>query len=241
MAMSILVVGERGMLGQAVCQAVIEAGHTLIAPHSRDAVSQVIINCIGVIPSRMRELEYMIHANAVLPHLLVERHKDQHVVHVSTDCVFSGGVNKLHTVLDVPDPIDLYGASKRAGEISMFTRPNVTVVRTSFIGRKHGLLPWLLDSTGDVPGWTNAIWSGSLVEIVARKIVDVATGWPRGIIHIAAPAISKYDVLVAIKEAMSLDNVNIVPTDYPRIYRGLEPTPGFELPWFGSAVLELAR
>jgi dTDP-4-dehydrorhamnose reductase len=62
-----------------------------------------------------------------------------HLVHVSTDYVFDGRLDRPYREWDPPDPQSVYGASKRAGEIeALALGPAATVVRTSWLSGEHG-------------------------------------------------------------------------------------------------------
>ncbi|KKM85062.1 hypothetical protein LCGC14_1292750, partial [marine sediment metagenome] len=148
-----------------------------------------------------------------------------HLIHVSTDCVFSGlkPTWMPYTLLDRPDATDPYGRSKLAGEPE---GAHVTVVRTSFIGPRHGLWQWLVSrEPGErVKGWRNAMWSGSTVWQVAWELVRMAADPPGGLVHLATPEpVSKLSVLEHLKAALGLD-VEIVADDVPAINRGLFPS-----------------
>src|SRR5262249_3122136 len=64
------------------------------------------------------------------------RRADAHLVHVSTDYVFSGDQPAPYGERDAPDPRPWYGRSKRAGEHEV--GPEATVVRTSWVCGEHG-------------------------------------------------------------------------------------------------------
>ncbi|KKL48421.1 hypothetical protein LCGC14_2325700, partial [marine sediment metagenome] len=113
----------------------------------------------------------------------------------------------------------------------------VTVVRTSFIGVDHGLMAWFLQSLhvdGFVGGWANAIWSGSTVDEVARRLVAMVDDPPGGIVHLATEKpISKWEVLVHLKQLWpGADSITVNRTETPRINRALipnvEPLPHIE-------------
>ncbi|MEI7992833.1 MAG: sugar nucleotide-binding protein, partial [Actinomycetota bacterium] len=62
-----------------------------------------------------------------------------HLVHVSTDYVFSGLLDRPHTEQDVPDPLSAYGRSKLAGErAALASLPTATVARTSWLCGEYG-------------------------------------------------------------------------------------------------------
>jgi dTDP-4-dehydrorhamnose reductase len=61
---------------------------------------------------------------------------DAHLVYVSTDYVFDGTSAVPYTEWDHPNPVSVYGRSKRAGELEV--RPGATIVRTSWVNGARG-------------------------------------------------------------------------------------------------------
>ena len=119
------------------------------------------------------------------------------LIQISTDCVYSGRRGG-YAESDLPDPVDLYGRSKLAGEPeggAMLT------LRTSMIGRElassHGLLEWFLAQEGEVRGFTEAFFTGPTASVLARVICDLIENHPRleGTWHLGAEPISKHDLL----------------------------------------------
>ena len=147
------------------------------------------------------------------------------LVHLSTDCVFSGARGG-YTETDVPDASDMYGRSKLLGEVT--AEPALTL-RTSMIGlglyRKTSLVDWFLAQKGRVQGYRNAIFSGPTTRELARVIATLLERHPQasGLYHVSAAAISKYDLLLKLRERLRLP-VEIVPADEPRIDRSLDST-----------------
>jgi dTDP-4-dehydrorhamnose reductase len=61
-----------------------------------------------------------------------------HLVAVSTDYVFDGTSAEPYNEWDPPNPLSVYGRSKRAGELEVLTGlPGSTVVRTSWVCGPH--------------------------------------------------------------------------------------------------------
>lgn len=57
-----------------------------------------------------------------------------HLVHISTDYVFDGTLDRPYSENDAPNPLGVYGRSKLAGELAVLQRaPTATVVRTSWL------------------------------------------------------------------------------------------------------------
>ena len=124
----------------------------------------VVVNCIGIVKQVVaaHAADEVWATNAALPHRLAERCERAAVrlIHISTDCVFSG-TSGPYDEDEPPDPVDLYGQAKLAGEIG---GPHLTL-RTSFIGpqlgRADGLFEWLRsNASGTVPGFVNVRFSG---------------------------------------------------------------------------------
>lgn len=170
--------------------------------------ANTIINAIGRIKQRdlNEDVAKLIEINSLFPHRLAEhcRKFDRRLVHFSTDCVFSGRTGN-YSETDLPDPVDLYGQSKWLGDV---TGPNVFTLRTSFIGlepnRKASLIEWFLAQTQPISGYTQAIYSGfTTLEMV--RIVALVLSAPKelaGLYHVSSSPISKYDLLVSLRDAL---------------------------------------
>lgn len=179
----------------------------------------VVVNCIGVIKQRdaARAPIPSITLNALLPHKLAEWAGGWggRLIHFSTDCVFSGKTGG-YTEDSPSDAEDLYGKSKYLGEVAS---GNALTLRTSIIGRElshfRSLLEWFLSQKGQrVRGFTRVIYSGVTTNHLAELVCGIAAGRPglSGLYQVAAPPISKHDLLRMIREAYRLD-VEIVPDD----------------------------
>jgi dTDP-4-dehydrorhamnose reductase len=184
-----------------------------------DGVMQVItefrpdavVNAIGIIKQRAeaKNIISSLEINSLLPHriALACRTVGARFVHMSTDCVFSGRKGR-YCEADQPDGEDLYGRTKLLGEVA---EPHCITLRTSMIGpelsRKSGLLEWFLAQRGQtVKGFTKAIFSGLPTVELARVIERVLVQAPKiqGVYHVAAQPISKYDLLVLIRDRLHL-------------------------------------
>jgi dTDP-4-dehydrorhamnose reductase len=172
---------------------------------------EAVVNAIGIVKQRPESKEVIpsLEINSLLPHrlALVCRTVKARLVHLSTDCVFSGRKGN-YCEADQPDAEDLYGRTKLLGEV---TEPHCITLRTSMIGpelsRKTGLLEWFLAQRGQtVKGYDKAIFSGfptsELARIVERILLDVPKAY--GVYHVAAAPISKYDLLTLIRNRLRL-------------------------------------
>jgi dTDP-4-dehydrorhamnose reductase len=171
----------------------------------QDIRPDVVVNAVGLIKQapEIRDAVRAIAVNALFPHLLAEEcaQRDVRLIHVSTDCVFSG-TRGNYVEADIPDPPDLYGRSKLLGET---TRPSLTL-RTSIIGHELtsslSLVDWFLSQTGTIRGYTRAIYTGVTTPEFARLLRTIVL--PRthlaGLYHVAAEPISKYELLRLIAQ-----------------------------------------
>src|SRR4029077_7382775 len=106
----------------------------------------VVVNAVGIVKqlALAKDPIASIRVNSLLPHVLARMGRDRgfRVVHISTDCVFSGQRGR-YTEADIPDPVGLYARSKLLGELD---GPGVLTLRTSIIGRElqtqNGLVEW---------------------------------------------------------------------------------------------------
>jgi dTDP-4-dehydrorhamnose reductase len=244
------VTGAKGVLGRRVIAALGQAGHEAVGSGHFDAqiehagiVQRVaydlkpdaIINCAGVTPgSKHNDLD-MIAANATGPHVLASLGIE--MIHMSTDCVFSGkwtgqiDGRGWHSDDDNPDPDTLYGRTKLVGEVAA---SYVLNVRGSFVDWEGGLLQWFRTTEErPIPLWKHAYWNGGMASEMAEALVNLLTAdhWGKTI-HVArAPIrVNKALLLYGVAERMgdALRSDDFQEQGSPSIYRELRPT--VELP-----------
>lgn len=232
-SLNIAVLGSTGMLGKAVVNQAQSLGHA-VTPLTRREIdlsnpyhiptlkwADVVINCAGITynhPAYVHPRTVMM-VNGVAPHML--QAQSNKLVQISTDCVFDGRRGG-YTEIDKPNPVDLYGDSKLAGEIY---GPTHLTIRTSFIGVESGLLNWFLSlpDTPEIDGWSNAIWTGFTVSMFARYLFILLDEHPdlAGILHVAGDPISKLDLL-RIAADVWRKRITIEPVTEPAINRSLK-------------------
>ena len=188
---------------------------------------EAVVNAAGIVKQRDAAKEYLpsLEINALLPHRLavICQAAGARLVHVSTDCVFSGRRGN-YTEKDVPDAEDLYGRTKLLGEVG---DPPCITLRTSIIGlelsRKGSLIEWFLDQEGDIKGFTRAIYTGLTTAEMSRVIERVLVEHPElsGVWQVASEPISKYDLLSRFAGILGREDVRIVPDDAVEIDRSL--------------------
>ncbi len=186
----------------------------------------IVINCIGLIKQLADANDPLLALpiNSLLPHRLARLCSlaGARLVHVSTDCVFSGKKGN-YVETDPSDAEDLYGKSKYLGEVDY---PNAITLRTSIIGHElqsaHGLIGWFLSQKEKCEGYARAIFSGLPTVALAQIVRDVVIPRPdlHGVYHVAAKPISKYELLELVAKVYGKE-INIVPDDGLVIDRSL--------------------
>ncbi len=164
----------------------------------------IVINCIGATKHKDDGNQPInaIKFNALFPHRLAQICDllSARLIHISTDCVFSGKKG-LYTENDQPDANDFYGKSKALGEVLY---GDALTIRTSTIGHElnsnYGLLNWFLSQENRCIGFKNAVFSGLPTVVLAQVIRDyiLMDKTLKGLYHIAADPINKYDLLKLI-------------------------------------------
>lgn len=189
----------------------------------------VVINCVGLVKQAAGASDSIssITLNSLLPHQLAAQCESfgSRLIHISTDCVFSGLKGSAYLESDVSDAADLYGRTKFLGEIT--TKSNVLTIRTSYIGNElegaNGLLEWFLAQDGECQGFTKAIYSGLPTVILLQAIEKVLLEHPDlfGLYQVASLPISKYNLLQLIARIFK-KQISITPDDGLIIDRSLD-------------------
>jgi len=176
-------------------------------------------------------------ANRIGPHNLARacRALGARLVHVSTDYVFDGAKPTPYTEEDSPSPIQVYGASKRDGEIAILSElPDALIVRTSFLfgpGRST-FADRVIERarTGEtvraVLDWVNSpTYTLDLAGILVRLVDSEA----KGIVHVSnAGTCSKFEFARTACRIAAIDDPSIEPirrADLPLPAKRPERTP----------------
>ena len=186
----------------------------------------VVVNCIGLTKhhKEAEDPQMALPLNALLPHRMADlcAVAGARLIHVSTDCVFAGTKGN-YAEGDAPDAGDVYGKSKHLGEVDY---PHAITLRTSTIGHElqsaYGLLEWFLSQQGSCKGFNRAIFSGLPNTEFARVVRDVVIPRHelRGLYHVGAEPIGKYELLKLIAKAYG-KQIEIVRDDEFSIDRSL--------------------
>ena len=182
-------------------------------------VPDIIINCIGLLNKNAEDNpEKSILINSYLPHFLESITKlcKIKIIHISTDCVFSGKEgNYLES--SFKNGVGFYAQSKALGEI--INNKDLTI-RTSIIGPEInnngiGLFHWYYNQTGQISGYTNALWTGVTTIELLRAINASIKENLTGLYHLVNnQKISKYDLLNIINDEFKRDVIILKDSKY---------------------------
>lgn len=270
--MKALVLGAGGMAGHVLSIYLRERGHTVVGAArrnlgfcetiiidllDREAVSRllsgneydVVVNCAGVLNRHVDADPFAgIYVNSCLPHLLarISQSSPMRVVHISTDCVFSGNDAGGYYENDFRSADTLYGRSKALGELN--DGKNLTF-RTSIVGPElrpdgEGLFNWFMGRNGETPGYNNAIWTGVTTPVLARAVEKSIETGLTGLYHLTNNIpISKLDLLRLFNNHQR-DAVPVTAAESVRVDKSLRNSRAdfdFPVPSYAIMVAEMAE
>ncbi|MBI3576842.1 sugar nucleotide-binding protein [Candidatus Gottesmanbacteria bacterium] len=184
------------------------------SPYMRAVISQIgrvdfVINCLGIIkPHSLKDPALTLFVNGVLPHILSNLYQEK-LIHITTDCVFSGLKGAPYKETSSSSPNDWYGLSKSLGD----SLTQSLVLRTSIIGPELGtsysLLEWIRSQAGKtVYGFINHNWNGVTTKQFAKvcdAIIRQKSQYPsKGVYHIFSSPVTKYDIVRYINQKYHL-------------------------------------
>jgi dTDP-4-dehydrorhamnose reductase len=101
-----------------------------------------IINCAAytAVDQAESQPEAAFRVNADIPGILglVAEKKKIHLIHVSTDYIYSGKSCVPHLEDELPEPVSVYAKSKYKGELSLMNNPVSMIIRTSWLYSEFG-------------------------------------------------------------------------------------------------------
>lgn len=181
-----------------------------------------VVNCIGILNKDAEDHpSKAIWFNSYFPHFLEEITKEKQikVIHISTDCVFSGKEGG-YTENDIKNGIGFYAQSKALGEL---TNDKDVTIRTSIIGPELnqngiGLFHWFMSQLNDtrLKGFTNAFWSGLTTLELAKVVLEIINQNIMGLIQIVPSSkIDKYNLISLFNSIYKNGEMTIEPNgDY---------------------------
>lgn len=238
--MRILVTGSRGQIGSQI-RKILPDDWELIATDSKtlditnaDSVESmvagfqpdILINTAGYtnVDKAEDDLEkaFAINATGVLN---LARSANQHgvrMLHLSTDYVFDGTKYTPYTESDYPNPLNIYGKSKLAGEVAALSiNPKTLIVRTSGVvsGASNNFLYSVFTAAkrGEKISVVNdQICCPTYAADLAAALITLVRDYPqrRGLFHYTGgTALSWYDFARKIVSAAGLDTALVEKID----------------------------
>lgn len=194
----ILITGGHGQVGQALAHASWPEGVRLHRP-TRDELDltdaaalaeafartpfAAVINAAAftAVDAAETQPDEAFLANAEVPARLAEatRRAGIPLVHISTDCVFDGALDRPYAEDDATAPISVYGASKLAGERAVLSgNPRAAVVRTAWVvsARGRNFVLTILDAAArrsELPVVADVIGSPTSADDLAEALVTL--------------------------------------------------------------------
>lgn len=235
--MRVLVTGAGGQLGRDVAAACEAAGDEVFAfdragldVGSRDAVlgavtalrPHAVVHCAAWTAVDACESDtdraWLVNSLAVRNVADASRRAGAHLVHVSTDYVFSGSKPSPYVEWDPTDPLSVYGRSKLGGEHEALAAGiGATVVRTSWVCGEHGsnMVKTILRLASERPGLSfvdDQIGHPSFCADLAPMLRRLAVDRRPGVHHVTNQgAVSWYEFAREVVAASGRDPAIVSP------------------------------
>lgn len=235
--MKFFVLGATGMVGHAISLYLQEQGHQVItftrtpflltenivgdacdSKQIKDLINKyqfdAVINCIGILNQNAEvNKQEAVFINSYIPHYLayITHGTNTKVIHLSTDCVFSGQNGNYHEN-SLKDGVTFYDRSKALGEID--NKKDITF-RNSIIGPDMkengiGLFNWFVKQNGDIAGYSRAIWTGVTTLVLAKAIEKATKDSLVGLYNLVNNSkISKYELLMLFNQYFKNNQLTI--------------------------------
>ena len=248
----ILLIGSSGQLGRELQQtlpsdALVSVARDTLDLSQPDRIRQlileihphVIINAAAytAVDKAETETELAYAINAIAPAIMAKaaNHIGATLIHISTDYVFNGRKGTFYQEDDDPNPLNVYGASKLAGEENIRQGcDRHLILRTSWVYGVHGkgnFVKTMLRVGADRPevrvvadqvGTPTS--ARSIAEVITQLIPSLETSEAMGTYHFTQSGVASwYDFAVAIFEEarrlnFPLEVERVIPiatADYP--------------------------
>ncbi|WP_394775100.1 dTDP-4-dehydrorhamnose reductase [Flavobacterium sp.] len=202
----------------------------LLQNQLEDIQPNIIFNCAAYTAvdkaETEKELAFTINHKAVELIAKYAFENNAKLIHISTDYVFDGSSSIALNEDEDTNPINIYGASKRAGEIACLKEnPNSIIIRTSWVYSKFGnnfvkTMQRLMQEKDSINVVNDQIGSPTYAADLAQAMITIleSSNWIAGIYNYSNEGeISWYEFALTIKEIGGYDcNVSGIPSaSYP--------------------------
>lgn len=206
---TVAILGGRGMLGTDVARACAAHGFDFEVfdlpqfditnpQHLQRVVSQAttIINCAAYTDVEKAEAEsdlpYQVNATAVGTLCRLAREAGKWVLHISTDFVFDGRLDRPYTETDKPNPINIYGKTKLIGEkllAESSCQHCIMRIQWTYGHARQNFVTKLIghaEAARNIRVVDDQIGSPTATTEVAEVICELLRQKPEGLFHFAA-------------------------------------------------------
>lgn len=179
--MRCLITGARGQVGRATAEHLTRAGYDVLAVSrselditSLDAVNtliadyqpHVVVNAAAMtnVDACETQVDEAFAVNALgVRHLTQAAERvDAHLIHLSTDFVFDGKIDRPYTEYDTTNPLSVYAQSKLGGDIEALAYSRSTTLRVAWV---------FGNSAGDFFSWVlNGVIEGSITSLIDDQV-----------------------------------------------------------------------
>jgi len=253
--MKILITGGRGQLGRDLEEVLLKTGEHELACLGRGELDvtkpgdvqravltsrpEVIIHAAANTNVDQCELDedraYLVNALGARNVAVAAAKAGAKLVYISTDYVFNGRAGRPYTEFDLPDPINVYGKSKLAGEKYVAgLSDKYFIVRTSWLYGRHGknfvktMLNLAKEKT-EVSVVNDQVGSPTYTKDLACFLAELIQTELYGIYHASNSGFcSWFDFARAIFETVSLGQVKARPISTPELNRPA-PRPAYSV------------
>jgi dTDP-4-dehydrorhamnose reductase len=235
--MRLLLTGAKGQLGHSLTQYTPAGWETLFADKVQLDITQannvkkvikefkpnIIINTAAYTAVDKAEVEkeiaYAVNVTGARIIAQAARSCGADFFHISTDYVFDGNSKKPYVESDKCEPINVYGDSKRQGEIAILSEyPNAKILRTSWVYSEHGrnfvkTIAGLISQGNEVRVVSDQVGCPTYANDIAETLYKLAMieNLPGGVYHYSGDTqLSWYDFSRLIASVINKDNANIV-------------------------------
>ncbi len=190
--------------------------------------SRIIINCAAYTDVEKAELQqdlaYRVNAEAVGHLGKFAKKVEAYVMHISTDFVFDGTSSRPYAETDAPNPINIYGASKLAGEQLLRESSCLNcIIRVEWTYGLNGSnfvkkLIAAAQKDNKLKVVDDQIGSPTAAAEVARVICELLAKIPQGLFHFAnAGFVSRFEMAKFIFEKLNMpvELISCKSSDFP--------------------------
>lgn len=186
--------------------------------------ADIVIHCAAIVNvddcERESVLAKVLHAEATALIADTISRWNGRLIYISTDSVFDGRQKRLYREEDETNPLNVYGSTKREGEIAALKNPRNIVLRTNIFGWSQmverisfaeRILKGLVKQDR-LTMFTDVSFTPIHVSDVAEIILLILASDMSGLFHLTGNSVlSKYDFTLKMANIFGLSADNVIP------------------------------